>query len=121
MLHIPSNFKFMARQNEGEARKRACHGAPGAVMLIHKSKRARFPLFFQWDEKRSFVWVHLLCETHSEKEKTASYQPAPDPRCLSYPSWKYTGLPVTGLAHGALATGRQREHGEYIHLFMDND
>lgn len=57
------------------------------------------------------------CQRLWDWERTASYQPAPDQQSLSYPSWKYTGLPVTGLAHGALAAGRQHEHDEYVYLF----
>lgn len=56
----------------------------------------------------------LRCNTvkDCDWEKTAPYQPAPDQQSLSYPSWKYTALPVTGLAHGAVATGLQHEHGK---------
>uniref|UniRef100_A0A4W6FUI1 Uncharacterized protein n=1 Tax=Lates calcarifer TaxID=8187 RepID=A0A4W6FUI1_LATCA len=46
----------------------------------------------------------LRCRTVTDcdGERTASYQPAPDQQSPSYPNWKYTRLPVTGLAHGAL-------------------
>ncbi len=56
-------------------------------------------------ESEKFFFIHL--PDYSDEgpwetvmgERTASYQPAPDQQSLSYPSWKYTGLPVTGLAH----------------------
>lgn len=54
-----------------------------------------FP-FWSVEMRKEVQFRHVYCEIQRGRgEKAAAYQPAPDSQRLSYPSWKYTRLPVT--------------------------
>lgn len=81
-----------------------------------------FP-FWSVEMRKEVPFRHVYCEIQRGRgEKAAAYQPAPDSQRLSYPSWKYTRLPVTRPRPWSSGhrTAAWAERGQHICLLRYN-